>query len=174
MYTYQYIPPRKNQIASVYIMVSFIAGICLVMASNKLPYSSVFQIIAIGFLTVGVFLTTRYVTRAFAYSIKKSGDGYDFAVNELQGKRSAVVCRIGTEEIVDFFKADKKGKLPPEFKQKYGGIKQRYDYCRDMQPSDAYYIVISSEDGEAIIRISPDERLITSIESLRPTAFREE
>ena len=174
MYTYQYIPQRKNQVASVYIMVSFIAGVCLMMASNRLPYSSVFQIVSIGILTVGVFLTTRYITRAFAYSIKKSGDGYDFAVNELQGKKTTVVCRIGTEEIVDFFKADEKGRLPSELKQKYGGIKQHYDYCRDMQPSDAYYIVTGSEDGETVIRISPDERLVTTIEALRPKSFAEE
>ena len=168
MFTYSYVPPRDVKKASAVVIACFAVGIGLVYSASfihVLPY--LFQTIGIAVLAVDIFLTTRYIVRRYAYSIVKVGDGdYDFVVNQIQGKKSTVVCRINADEITDFFKSE--SKLPEKYRKGDGKRIVRFDYCQNMFGDEAYYIFAEINEGKVGVKFSPDEKLAGIIELLRP------
>ena len=107
MYTYSYMPQRNAKKASFIVTVCFLLGFGLMYFANFVSYRYILQILGIAAFAIGIFMTTRYIIRRYAYSIQKSGDGdYDFVVNQVQGKRSTVVCRVNMDEICAFYPDD--------------------------------------------------------------------
>ena len=153
-------PQRNAKKASFIVTVCFLLGFGLMYFANFVSYRYILQILGIAAFAIGIFMTTRYIIRRYAYSIQKSGDGdYDFVVNQVQGKRSTVVCRVNMDEICAFYPDDGTRK-PPK-----GVVK--YDYCQN--PSDgAYFIEAELREGNAVVRFSPDGKMAEIIESLRP------
>lgn len=173
MYTYSYMPPRDAKKASAVVTACFAAGALLVIGAGSLPkLAYVFQIVGIAFLAVGIFLTTRYIIKKYAYSIVKVGDGdYDLVINEISGKKSTVVCRINADEITDFFPCG--GALPEKYKKGNGKSIPRFDYCQNMSDENSYYIFAEIREGRVGVRISPDRRLVETIEALMPSERRD-
>ncbi|MBQ8004903.1 MAG: hypothetical protein IJ303_01145 [Clostridia bacterium] len=167
MFSYSYMPPRDIKKCSGISLCGLLIGFGMIYCSNFLPYSTAFQILGIALLSIAIFLTTRYVVKKYVYSIQKAGEGdYDFVVNEVNGKRSVVACRINIDEIEDFiYSAD--GKMPGKYSGKTGKAILRYNYCQDIFPLDAYYLYANIREGRVCIKFSPDKKLAEIIESLR-------
>lgn len=160
MYSYSYIPPKDAKKATIIVTACFALGLGLVFFSGLVPYKFVMQIIGIMVLSVGLFTATRYIIRSYAYSITgKSAGDYDLVINQVQGGKSIVVCRVGMDDICDFYcEADGK-KIEKNI--------ARYDYCQNIGEKNAYFIIAELQEGKFAIRFAPDEKMVDIIESLR-------
>lgn len=174
MFTYSYVPPRDGKKASAVVTACFAVGIGLVYSASFIPVLPyLFQTLGIAVLAIGIFLTTRYIIRRYAYSVVKIGEGdYDFVVNQIQGKKSTVVCRINADEITDFFEFD--GTLPAKYKNGDGKRIVRFDYCQNIFGDKAYYIFAEINEGKVGVKFAPDEKLVDIIQSLRPKTYENE
>lgn len=169
MYSYTYTPNKQNKYALFLSFAHFFAGFALLYLSKLLPSPFIMQIISVALLSVGILLTTRFCVRKYVYSIIKTEDGYDFAVNEIQGKKSTPVCRFAFDNVTGFDEATKKGTFPPSARKR--GV-SRYDYCPDLFSNGAYILLFSLPEGPGAVKICPDGRMIASIKSLMPKADR--
>lgn len=166
MFDYSFSPLRDIKKCSLIPLLGFLLGFGFVYASNLLPYSTVFQVIGLGILTIAIFFATRFLIKSYVYSTREAGNGdYDFVVNEISGKRSRVVCRISTDDITDFIYSPN-GKVPEKYSGKAGRDILRYDYCQDFMPKDAYYLYAHLKEGKVCIKFSPDEKMAEIIKAL--------
>ncbi len=168
MYSYTYSPPRNVKKCSGMSLAGFAVGFGLMYASTYLPYPFIFQIFGVAFIAIGIFMTTRYIVRRYVYSVQKVSEcDYDFSINEVVGSRSKTVCRISTDEIMDLVYSND-GKTPVKYRGKAGKDIIVYDYCQDFLPGDCYYLYADIREGRICIKFSPDERLVKTVETLRP------
>ena len=169
MNIYEYEPPRDSKKATgvVVILFSLAAGLFLFTILINIPFSWVLQLIAIISLTAAIFITTRYLTKSFLYSINQTdGGSLDLDVLEITngGKKHITVCRIGLAGIEESFvinKTDKASLATEENlikKAKQDRVKI-FNYCPDINPVK-YSIIIGEECGEKyLIKLTPDDKL---------------
>ncbi len=162
MYEYSFIPEQKNKYAQFLCLLGFAVGLGFFYASNLFKPPVVYQTVGVCFLVLAIFAATRYLVKQYAYSTTDKGlQGYDFAINEINGKKSTVVCRISIDEIIEFCPAEREA-----------GKKLRKDkplcfnYCPEMFPVGAYYIKASLPEGVALIKFCPDEKMVGILNAL--------
>ncbi len=162
MYEYSFIPEQKNKYAQFLCMLGFAVGLGFFYAANLFDPPYLYQTVGICFLVLAIFMATRYVVKQYAYSTTDRGmAGYDLVINEVGAKKSTVVCRISIDEITDF--------LPAEHGT---GKKLRrdkpvcYNYCPEIFPRGAYFIRASLPEGTALIKFSPDEKMVGILNTL--------
>jgi len=171
MYEYYYMPSRDIKKCSLVPLIAFILGFFLMYLSNVLSYAYIYQMVGFLAIAIAIFLTTRYIVRKYAYSTQKIGEGdYDFVVNEVSGNRSKVVCRINMDEITDFVYSEN-GKVPTAYAGKNGKDILTFDYCQDIMPHPAYYLYALLREGKVCVKFSPDDKMVSILESLCPKAY---
>ena len=162
MYEYSFIPQPKNKCAQFLCLLGFAVGFGFFYAANLFKPPVVYQTVGVCFLVVAVFAATRYLVKQYAYSTTDKGfQGYDFVINETNGKKSTVVCRISIDEIIEFCLAER-------------GVGRKlrkdkpicFDYCPEMFPKGAYYIKASLPEGVALIKFCPDEKMTAILNAL--------
>ncbi|MBQ9086766.1 MAG: hypothetical protein IJY47_06225 [Clostridia bacterium] len=174
---YQWIPPKNNKTAQKIILILLVGAAVLFGMTALLPdmaYRWAYQLIAIGLLTLSLFLVTRYITRSYLYRICEGEDGArDLEIVELtgNGKRQTVVCRIGLGGItqltlLDLSDGGKSETLLAEYKR---DKKKIFDYCVDLQPSKSCLLRCREGGEELTLRLEYDPILF---EHLTPVAAK--
>ena len=79
-------------------------------------------------LAVGLFMFIRSDLTSFSYIVRENGEGYDFYINKVTGKRGAYVCYYPLSDAV-LLEEYKKGKKK-ELYEKYGKVFV-YNYCHN-------------------------------------------
>lgn len=164
---YQWIPPKKNGSAQKSVVILLCGAVLLFGITVVLPqiaYRWAFQLIALGLLTLSLFLVTRYLTRSYLYQITEDGKGgWDLEVVELtaKGKRRLTVCRISLGGIsrltlLDLSDGGKSETLLATYKK---DKKRIYDYCVDFQPTKSCLILCREGGQEQLIRLEYDPTL---------------
>ncbi len=162
MYEYSFIPEGKNKYAQLLCLLGFAAGLGFFYTANLLSPPFIYQTLGVCFLVLAIFMATRYLVKQYAYSTTDRGlEGYDLVINEINGKKSTVVCRISIDEITDFLPAHRKtGKELRRDKPLC------FNYCPEMFPKGAYYVKASLPEGVALIKFCPDEKMIKILKTL--------
>lgn len=163
MNLYEFAPQKNVKRLSVIISILFFgaAGVLLITFIGGIPFKWAFQLAAILLLAVGVFLTSRYVMRAYIYRIEATDGGRDLTVTEVQGKSVVTVCRLGLGGIASVHdvgadETDAKKELRERARSEGAKV---FDYCVDISSPRTIW-VLASECGEPVcIKLSYEEKL---------------
>ena len=133
----------------------------LTMVLQDMAYRWAIQLLSLGMLAMGIFITTRYVMRSYVYAVMRTDDGDDLTVTELHGRHTVTVCRVSMDNVAYALvvpmgdreaEADVKNRIKAD-KRKV------YNYCADLF-GEKYICLFVREGGEAIaIKLSWDESL---------------
>ena len=176
---FEYIPQRTNKTAEKVILILIVGAAALfgmTVAFPTISYRWVFQLLAIGMLTLILFLVTRYVTRSYLYRVCEREDGArELEILERQGngKRQLTVCRVSLTgavslTLLDLCDGGKSEALLATHKREK---KRIFDYCVDLQPEKSCLLQCNEGGEELWIRLNYDPRLW---DLLMPTAKRAE
>ena len=96
--------PQKNTKRLSLVTGLLIIGAAILMIVTmilgELSYRWSIQLLSLGMLAVGVFITTRYVMRGYVYAVVRNDEGdKDLTVTEVQGRHTVTVCRVGLSHI---------------------------------------------------------------------------
>lgn len=158
--------PSKNikKLRSVTGLLIIGAALLMVMTVilKDIPYRWAIQLLSLGMLVVGIFITSRYIMKSYLYAVMKGDDGEnDFTVTELQGRNRVTVCRIGLgniEQAVVVPQGDRDAETEVKNKIKSEKRKQ-FNYCEDLF-DEKYICLFVTECGESLaIKLSWDAEL---------------
>jgi len=155
--------PKKNVSRLGLITGILIIGAAVLMLITVLfgsmSYRWVLQLISIGMLTAGIFVTSRFIMKSYVYAVVQAEDGNDLTVTEIQGRHTITVCRIGMASITEAVvvsKSDSEKHKALNEKIKSGKCK-KFNYCADLL-EDKYICLLAEECGEPLaIKLSWDE-----------------
>ncbi len=129
---------------------------------SDIAYRWAFQLIAIGMLCMGIFITTRYIMKSFVYAVLECEDGSrDFTVTEIQGRHKTTVCRIAMSSIEQIVVVPQNDKPAEQLikNQIREQKRKKFNYCADLL-ADNYICLFSNEGGIPLaIKISWHETL---------------
>ena len=156
-------PIRSNNKARNLIFIFIIAAVAISAICaffKEMPLLWLFQLIAFGLFTAGVFLVTRYLTKYYSYCI----DGNDLTVMQLSRRQQLCVCRISLANVksislIDYSTGENIA-LAESLKKKRS---TRFDYRVDLSPDKL--IVIETDEGyeNSTIYLSYEEKLLLSL-----------
>ena len=164
---FEYVPQRTNTTAGKVILILIVGAAALFGITVLFPtiaYRWAFQLLALGMLTLILFLVTRYLTRSYVYRIYDREDGSrDLEILERQGngKRQFTVCRVSLSGTVSLTLLDlcdggaSETLLAARKKEK----KRIFDYCVDLQPEKSCLLQCNESGEELWIRLNYDPRL---------------
>lgn len=164
--------PQKNTKKLALTTGLLIIGAAVLMLATviieNIPYRWAIQLLSLGMLVMGIFITTRYIMKSYVYAIIENGNGgKDFTVTEIQNKNVITVCRIGLdniEQIVSVPLGNKEADAAVKNKIKAEKRKQ-FNYCADLF-AEKYICIFVTECGEAIaIKLTCDEEMETVLEN---------
>ena len=132
------------------------------------PLPSLFQMGAILYATLAVYLTVRYSLRAYRYAIEPNTivdaegvEQYDLVITEITGKKMKVVCRVGLRTVdhaavTVIRRAD--GQASKEARDLLCKDKRVFKYENTPVSPASCYIPIPEENS--VVVIPADERMV--------------
>ena len=162
MLQYEWVAPKTNNIARTVVAVLLLGALALMLISTVFSdFRWIPQLISLGFLTAGIFLTTRYLTKIFIYRIVGEGEALDLTVSEAgsQGKRQTIVCRVGLhgiQRVSILSSADAEKQERTQLKQ--NKIPQ-FDYRPDLRPAKSLLVIVEEGGEELALFLAYEERL---------------
>lgn len=158
--------PQKNTRKLALTTGLLIVGAAILMITTmllpELAYRWAIQLLSLGMLAMGIFITTRYVMKSYVYAVIQNDEGgQDLTVTEIQGRHTITVCRVGMSNIglaVVVPQGDREAEA--DVKSRIKADKRKlFNYCADLF-SEKYICLFVTECGEAIaIKLSWDESL---------------
>lgn len=128
------------------------------------PASSLLRLLAAVGLLATVWIVAYTLVRSYVYRVAPSdlADGsLDFTVTEQIGKRTRTVCRVAVCDVEKVLtrreaKAEKKANR---------SSRPIFCYVSSFLSREEYCLIVRDDDGEALIRICADERLVSLLKS---------
>ena len=149
-----YIPQMQGRAKHLSLLFT-LTGFVLAMISEIFPYKSIFQLIALGLIVVGVQLLVRYVLTDFRYILDDKDDGTsDLIIYKRQGKREAKVCHVNMANVIDIFKKGEK-QVPSN---------NRFNYCRNLT-DEAWVILLRDGEKTTEVLIEPDAAFLGALQA---------
>ena len=173
---YQWIPKKTNKTAEKVILILLGGAILMFGVTVVFPtiaYRWAYQLIALGMLTLILYLVTRYVTRSYLYRIGENGEGgTDMEIIEKtgNGKRQVTVCRISLTGLVSLVLLDLSdgGKSETLLATRKREKKKIYDYCVNLQPEKSCLLRCFESGEELWIRLEYEPGLWDLLSSHLP------
>ena len=170
---YEYTPNRKKgrEIITSLLLLGFGVVVYYVSLIPKVPYPVLFQIITVMLAAVAVLIVGKFVLRSYTYRVEPrerddDPNAHDFVIIEHYGRRSTVVCRIGTEQIRNLVRPSKANRN--ELARQMKGRKI-YRYTAEFAPPDLCVVEANAdpnEDAEVIcLKICADNSLLSLLQS---------
>lgn len=162
MNLYEHIPQKNSSRLSTLCITLFIGSAVVfgfTTVLGDMPFRWVFQLIALGMLTAGVFVTSRYIMKSFIYRIEQGEQGADLTVTEIQNRHRITVCRISVCNVENLRVLDDKDSYREEKKMIKAEHRKYYDYCPDPFPRKKLCLRVT-ECGESLaVFLSYDKEL---------------
>ena len=164
--------PQKNTRKLALTTGLLIIGAAILMLGTmileELAYRWAIQLLSLGMLAMGIFITTRYVMKGYVYAVMANDDGSkDFTVTEIQGRHTITVCRVGMSNVGYAVVVPLGSKeAETDVKNRIKADKRKvYNYCADLF-GEKYVCLFVTECGERLaIKLSWDESLETLFEA---------
>ena len=94
-----YSPEQAKKNAYILSILLFIAAFTALFTASLTPTRAIMQLIAVGCITGGIFILSRYALQTFVYRLDDAdSENNDLTVHRIQGKRSTAVCRMVADE----------------------------------------------------------------------------
>ena len=158
--------PQKNTKRLSLVTGLLIIGAAILMIVTmilgELSYRWSIQLLSLGMLAVGVFITTRYVMRGYVYAVVRNDEGdKDLTVTEVQGRHTVTVCRVGLshiERVIVIPQGDKQSEIEVKNEIRARKCKQ-YNYRADLFDEKNICLFVNECGEEICIRLSYGESL---------------
>lgn len=157
--------PKKNikrlSLTTGLLIFGSLLLMIMTMVLQEMAYRWAIQLLSLGMLAMGIFITTRYVMKSYVYAVLGTDEGNDFTVTEIHGRHTVTVCRIAMSNVayaVIVPLGDREAEA--DIKNRIRADKRKvYNYCADLF-GEKYICLFAREGGEAIaIKLSWDESL---------------
>lgn len=172
MFTYKPEIKKKNALYFTFTMFT-VTAICLMTGYAGLSYSGLFQIVGLGALTAGIFVTSRYLLSTFRYYADYENGILSLGVEKTQGKKiiTAACVALATVISVDKFTSDHL--CEKKFESEYGKIKHKFNFCQNLFPRDKICVMLNFNNNPTVLYLEGDNSLIESIRALIGSAEAE-
>lgn len=157
MHTYR--PPRQNRCATVIPILLLLFCVCCIAASEISPLIPPYLLQFIGFamVAVAIQIINRYSLTWFVYETD-SEKGL-FNITKVLGKKNTLAASIEFSDILYLDKKEK-GYSP---KKKYNKPFRVYNFCNNMYPLNAYYLICNVEGEDIAVIVEADEHFLELI-----------
>ena len=154
-----YKPSRENK-ANIVIPVILIlcALIAIVFSQIKASYfPALLQLIAVCCAAAAVQIISRYSLSSFVYEINEEEKTLE--IIRLQSKKRTAVCSVALASVKEIVKKQKDFSV----KDKYGKDIRALNFCVNMFPQNAYYLIVSSDSGKFALQIEANQEFLSLI-----------
>ncbi len=154
MYTFK--PKRENRahivIPTILILISFVCVIAS-QTGTLLP-PSLMQFVAVLAIAVAIHTITRFSMTSFVY--EANDETKILSISKVMGRKSALAAAIDYNDIISIDKKEK-GYDP---KKKYGKAYKVHNFCLNIYPQNAYYLICDIEGADIAVIIEADNELL--------------
>lgn len=151
--------PKKAALISV---ILYALAAVLFILSNFITPTMPYQLIALVLVSIGVFLTSRYILTDYKYVIKDAeyqGDKIKFLIVKINGKRESVMADF---ELSSAYALEKCKKIS-EFEKKHGKVNKYYGYTSNILSPDKYMLAIEFNNMKVLFGIEINERFAAEL-----------
>ncbi len=151
--------PKKAALTSVVLYA--ISAVLFILGSFLTP-SMAYQLAALVFISLGVFLTSRYILTDYKYVILDDdfdGNKTKFSIVKVNGNREAIMATFDFSSVY----ALEKCKKISEFEKKHGKTNKYYGYTSNFASPDKYMLAIEFNNMKVLFGIEPSEQFAAEI-----------
>ncbi len=134
--------PKKQPKKAALISVLLYAGAAvLFIISGFFAPRLAYQLGALVFISIGIFITSRYILTDYKYVIKdieRTGDEVKFSIIKVNGSREAVMANF---DLLSAYALEKCKKIS-QFEKKHGKVNKFYGYTSNFSSPDTYMLAI--------------------------------
>ena len=156
---YVYTPPHNKRQATVISAILFAAAALTFMFGNFLPMRLIWQVVAIGTLTAGILITSRFVLTEYRYKLNDLAhlhESNQLIVESVQGKNVKTVCSLTLETRVGFAKYESLKQI----EEKYGHISRSFSYSPNLFSESKYAYIFEFNDETNMILLDCDDEFV--------------
>ena len=152
-----YYPKKQPKKAALISVLLYGGAAALFIVSGFLAPRLAYQLIALVLVSIGLFLTSRYILTDYKYVIKdieRTGDEVKLSIIKVNGKREAVMASF---KLLDAYALEKCKKIS-QFEKKHGKVDKFYGYTSNLSSPDTYMLAINFNQMKVLfgIELSPD------------------
>lgn len=174
-------PKHTGPAAEIIALLCFILTVVMFLIHQyALAYGAVFQLFAVLFLGIGLYMLLRYKLTDFTYILRicnteESGiflvSDYDWIAERVQGQRHVAECRLSLEDLVTFQPLHDKKNPKQWAAQQYGPLLKWYYYTVNLFPQRPFLLLFqdhSTTEDKAYIAVvfEPDNAMIDQLQTL--------
>ncbi len=139
---------KKARMLFFILMAVFLLLIVTYLLVDK--YKGVIGLVAIGFLTIGLLIYTKYIAPKFYYDITFDCDNTPiFVVRRIVGKRQETLARL---DLADIVKVERETRDERKKHKTPAGV-LKYNYCPTLDPDSSARLTVRSRYERAEINI---------------------
>jgi len=154
-----YSPEQAKKNAYILSILLFIAAFTALFTASLTPTRAIMQLIAVGCITGGIFILSRYALQTFVYRLDDAdSENNDLTVHRIQGKRSTAVCRLSIASLVHIEK-----KTDETDFTKNGKITSRHNYTVNLTPVSVYLFYFKEQDSLLLIQLECNDAFADAI-----------
>ncbi len=162
-----YYPKKQPKRATAISLFLYIGAIALFIISSFFTPTMPYQLIALVLVSIGLFLTSRYILTDYKYIIKdaeRSTDKIGFSIVKVNGKREAVMANF---DLLDVYAFEKCKKISV-FEKKHGKVNKFYGYVSNLSSPDTYMLALKFNGMKIILAIECSEDFAKEIKARIP------
>lgn len=158
-------PRPVNRFATWLALLLVILALVLFVASMPLPaYGGLVQALSLLLLVAGLFVAYKFVWVSYVYTVCDPGDGQPcLLVEERQGRRSSLVCRLPLYALLRVERVDKAQKQPRG---------KTYVYTATMRGGEYYYISGCVDGVNVLLKMEIDAAFAAALQAAAEEARR--
>ncbi|MBQ8350889.1 MAG: hypothetical protein IJY20_02445 [Clostridia bacterium] len=159
----RYTPRPVNHHARALSLVLLIVGALLFVSSIPMPaYGGILQLLALVLIVGALFIAYKFILSTYTYILTDPGNGIPcLLVEQIQGKRSSLVCHLPLHAITRILPAEKE---PPRGKA--------HVYVATMR-GGCYQYVLGRVDGtDILLMLEADETFMAALSQAAVDARR--
>ncbi|MBE6687290.1 MAG: hypothetical protein E7591_08730 [Ruminococcaceae bacterium] len=157
-------PPKEGKLhitLPVLLLIVSFMGVVYTKVSSQIP-DFIPQFISVASIALAIQIITRYSLTRFIYEVRD--DERLFKTFKVTGKKSTLTGAIEFDDIIAIEKKDKNVNL----KEKYGKSFRSFNFCNNIFPKDAYYLILNVNGEDITVLIEADQAFLEIISGCRP------
>lgn len=143
-------PRPANRFAMAVVLLMLVPALLLFAAAAWLPaYGGLVQTVSLLLIAGGLFVAYKFVWVSYIYTVSDTGDGQPcLLVEERQGKRCSLVCRLPLRSILRIERVEKARSQPRG---------KAYVYTATMRGGVYYYITGRVDGTDILLKLELDD-----------------
>lgn len=149
-------PRPANRHAHVLSLALLMPAVLLFAVSFAMPaYGGIAQLLSLIMIVCALFVAYKFVFSFYTYTITDPGDGIPcLLVEQMQGKRSSLVCRLPLYAVMRVFSAEEESARG-----------KAYVYVATMHGGCYQYVSGRMDDTNILLKLEADEAFMAALTS---------